>query len=297
MKLAFYPGCVAKGGAPELYMSVTAVAPILGLELSELTEAACSGAGVLSERNPELADTINARTFAMAERQGLPLMTICSTCQGTMGQANQRLKGDADYRGRINGALSDEGYQYGGTTDIKHLLWILVEDVGLDKVRQAVRRPLTGLAVAPFYGCYLLRPSTVLGYHENPDRGRYLEEVITALGAEPVRDYEGRDRCCGFPLLTMNRRGSLGLTGSRISEAQDAGADCIVTPCPLCHLNLDGQQRAAAEVAQRPLGLPVLHLPQLLGLAFGLAPEQLGLERHFQSTRPVLAKLAAAVAH
>jgi succinate dehydrogenase / fumarate reductase cytochrome b subunit len=289
VRWAFYPGCVAKGGAPELYRSVRLVTGPLGLEAVELVDAACTGAGVLTERNPLLADALNARTFAMAERRGLPLMTICSTCTGTMLACNARLQ-DAAYRERVNALLAPEQLAYGGSTTIKHLLWILVEDLGLERVASLVRRPLAGLRVAPFYGCYLVRPSALVA-DGHPERDTYLEKLITALGGEAV-DYDGARKCCGFPVITMNRDNGLKMTGRNIADAKSRGADVMVTPCPLCHLNLDGQQAEAARALGTPLGVPVLHLPQLLGLAFGFSPRQLGMAHHLVRPGAALAPFA-----
>ena len=143
MRYAYYPGCVAQGGAPELFHAMKLVGERLGFTLEHLKEAACTGAGVLQERDPELGDTLNARTFAMAEQRGLPLMTICSTCQGVMSQANHRLKADPDYRNFINTYLEPEGLSYNGTTEVKHFMWILVEDYGLDRLKEHVTKPLS----------------------------------------------------------------------------------------------------------------------------------------------------------
>lgn len=291
LRYAWYPGCVSKGACRELYRSMVEVARRLGLELVELKQAACTGAGVLSERNPELADTLNARTFALAERQGLPLLTICSTCQGVMSQVNARLKADPDYLAKINANLADEGLEYHGTTEVTIFLWALVENFGLERLQSHfVTRPLAGLRVAPFYGCYILRPTGALGFKEHPDRDQYLEWLIAALGGEPV-DFPGKKKCCGFPILTMNKANSLRMAGGHLLDALDLGADCMVTPCPLCHLNLDAQQPDAARVYGQPIGLPILHLPQLVGLALGLSPAALGLNRHIVSTRDMLVKL------
>ena len=180
-----------------------------GIELVELDRANCCGAGVIAEHNQELADTLNARTFAMAQRTGLPMMNICSTCQGAQSECEQRLDADSAYRAHINEALSAEGLTYEkdreGFTN-KNFLWVLVEDIGLDTLRAQVKRPLTGLRVGPFYGCYILRPKHRLGYDEHPDRDLYLDFLIEALGGEVV-SYDGARRCCGFPVITMNRTG------------------------------------------------------------------------------------------
>ncbi len=292
MRYAYYPGCVSQGAAPELFQAMRLVAERLGFSLVHLKEAACTGAGVLQERDPELADTLNARTFAMAEKRGLPLMTICSTCQGVMSQANQRLKKDPDYRAFINRYLEPEGLAYSGATEVKHFMWVLVEDYGLDRLKEQVKRPLTGVALAPFYGCYVLRPSSALGFDEHPQRNTYLEQIITTLGGVPV-DFRGKSKCCGFPILTMNRDNSLRMAGDHLLEAKGKGADAMVTPCPLCHLNLDTAQPDAARVHKTQINLPVVHLPQMIGLALGLEARALGLNRHIVSTRQFAAKVPA----
>ena len=293
IRYAYWPGCVARGGCPELYESMARVAEVLELELIELHEASCTGFGVLSEQNPELADTLNCRTFAMAEKLGLPLLNICSTCQGVMSAANYKVQNDPAYLARINASLAEEGLYYSGNVEVKNFLWALVEDIGLDALRKKVTRPLTDLWMAPFYGCYILRPSQQLGIDSDKPRDTYLEQVIEACGASPV-DYYGKTKCCGFPIVTMNRRNSLSMAGDHLLEAKGKGADAMVTPCPLCHLNLDGQQPAAAGIKKQAIGLPVLHLPQLVGLALGLSPKELRLNRHVVSTDAIAVKAATA---
>ena len=290
MKYAFYPGCVARGGTPELYTSTIAVAAKMGIELDEIVGAACTGAGVLQEKGLKLGDTLNARTFAMAERMGLTtILTICSTCQGVMSQANYRLLNDSAYLAEINEELKPEGLEYTGRAVIKHLAWVLVEEVGLDALRPLVVNPLPSLKVAPFYGCYILRPSWALGLDENPGREHYLERIIEACGAEPV-NFPGRTKCCGFPILLINEANSTAMVGNHTSSAKEHGADAMVTPCPLCHLNLDGYQPKAAAQRGEKIGLPILHLPQLLGLAFGISPKELGLQKHIVSAKALLEK-------
>lgn len=290
MTYAFFPGCVSKGGCPELYQSVMRVYPQLGIDLEEMTTAACTGAGVLQEKDRRLGDLLNAHTLALAERRGLPIMTICSTCQGVMSQANHRLKTNPDYLAEINRALEEEGLTYHGSTTVKHFVWILLEDVGEDTIRQSVKRPLTGLRAAPFYGCYLQRPSEALGFDEQPSRAESLETVMTLLGADVV-DFPGKSRCCGFPLLTINKSNSMQMVANHTTDAKAHGADVMVTPCPLCHLNLDGLQSTAAGRTNRDIQLPIFHLPQFLGLAMGMEPKALGLDRNLVSTGTVLEKL------
>ena len=294
MNYAFFPGCVSKGACPELYQSVMQVYPKLGIDLKEMTTASCTGAGVLQEKNVKLGDALNARTFALAEQQGLPIMTICSTCQGVMSQANHRLTTQPNYLQEINRFLQEEGLNYRGTTTIKHFLWILLEDVGEDVLRKQITKPLTGLRAAPFYGCYIQRPTEALDFEEHPDRGKSLERIIEILGAEVV-DFPGKTRCCGFPILTINKINSLSMVATHTQDAKSHGADIMVTPCPLCHLNLDGMQTQAASQHNTSINLPILHLPQLLGLAMGMDSKTLGLTRNLISPALALARISIAL--
>jgi succinate dehydrogenase / fumarate reductase cytochrome b subunit len=296
IKVAYWPGCVSRGFTPELHGSMALVAERLGIELVELDRANCCGAGVIAEHNQELADSLNARTFALAQQTGLSMMNICSTCQGAQSECQQRLDADSAYRDHINEVLGGQGLEYRKADDEswtnKNFLWLLVEDYGLDELKSKIQRPLSGLRVGPFYGCYVIRPRHRLGYEEHPERDLYLEKVIEVLGGEVV-EYDGARKCCGFPVITMNRETSLRQAGTHLGDALDAEADCLVTPCPLCHLNLDMQQPEAAKVVNRDLGLAVLHLPQLVGLALGFEPKELGMGKHIASTRWVEERLAA----
>ena len=283
MKVAYWPGCVSRGFTPELHGSMAKVAPLLDIELVELDRASCCGAGVIAEHNQELADTLNARTFALAQREianGADfMMNICSTCQGAQSECQERLDANTEYREHVNQSLSGEGLTYERGIVNKHFLWLMVEEIGLDTIAAKVKRPLTDLRVGPFYGCYIVRPTDRLDINDEQPRDTYLAQLIETLGGTVV-DYAGSHKCCGFPIITMNKSASLKQAGRHIGDAIDAEADCLVTPCPLCHLNLDLQQPLAAREAGRDLGLPILHLPQLVGLALGMDPKELGMNKH-----------------
>jgi succinate dehydrogenase / fumarate reductase cytochrome b subunit len=280
MRVAYWPGCVSRGFTPELHGAMARVAPLLDIELVELDRANCCGAGVIAEHNQELADTLNARTFALAQRtDGTMMMNICSTCQGSQSECQQRLDANGEYRDLINDNLREEGLRYERGVTNKNFLWVLVEDIGLEELRSRVKRPLRDLRVGPFYGCYIVRPRDRLGIGSDAPRDTYLHRLIEALGGTVI-DYAGMYKCCGFPIITMNKEASLRQAGTHLGDAVDAEADCLVTPCPLCHLNLDLQQPLAERVVGRDLGMPVLHLPQLVGLALGLEPKELGMSRH-----------------
>ncbi len=288
MKFAFYPGCVARGGTPELYDSAMAVMQRLGIQTQELTKAACTGAGVLQEKNHKMGDILNVRTLAMAEELGLPILTICSTCQGVIAQANYKVKNNPIYLEEINNILAKEGLTYKGHTEVKHLLWVIVEDIGISKVKETFKVDLKSLKLAPFYGCYIVRPSKILGFDEHPDRAMALEQVIESVGAQSI-DFKGKTACCGFPILFINQRNSLQMVNQHTSDAQNAGADAMVTPCPLCHLNLDGYQpKARRQNSNNRKSIPILHLPQLLGLAMGIEPKSLGLQKNIISLSDIV---------
>ncbi len=278
LRYALFPGCAAKGATPELYQSTMAIIGRLGIEVVELAAASCCGAGVVAEADPEVALALNARTFAQAEQLGLDVMTICGTCQGIMGAANKRLKSDPALLDRINTLLAQDGIVYQGTVQVKHLLWIVVREVGLPRLTREVRIPLSDFHVAPFYGCYILRPSWDLGF-DDPENPRSLEKVIKAVGGEPVV-YAGRTKCCGFPIILEKEAIAVAMAGTNMKEAKDEGADFMVTPCPLCHMSLDIYQDRAGKAVNTNLQLPILHLPQLLGLAMGVPAKDLGVSRH-----------------
>ncbi len=278
LKYALYPGCAAKGATPELHQSTMAIIGRLGIEVVELTAASCCGAGVISEADPDVALALNARTFAQAEELGLDVMTICGTCQGVMGAANKRLKTEPGLLERINQVLARDGIAYRGTVQVKHLLWIVVREVGLHRLGQQVRIPMQDFRIAPFYGCYILRPSWDLGF-DDPENPTSLEKVIKTVGGEPVA-YAGRTKCCGFPIILEKEAIAVAMAGTNMKEAMDEGADFMVTPCPLCHMSLDIYQDRAGRAVKAQLDLPILHLPQLLGLAMGVPPKDLGVSRH-----------------
>ena len=294
LKYAYFPGCVAQGACRELDQSTKALTRSLGIELVELKKASCCGSGTFKEDSQLLEDTVNARNIALAEQLNLPLLTHCSTCQGVIGHVDERLKAaqanDPAYLEQVNGFLVKEGCSpYKGSTDVKHLLWALVADYGLEAIAEQVTRKLSNLNCAAFYGCYLLRGQDHIRY-DDPFKPESMENVFRTVGATPIY-YRGRTQCCGWPLSSYAPEQSFKMAGMHIQEAIAAGADCIVTPCPLCHLNLDSRQPEVEKVIGQKLGLPVLHLPQLVALALGVSPHELGLDRHIVSTRSVLEKL------
>ncbi len=291
MKVAYYPGCVAQESGKELDMATRWVCRNLGIELVEFPTFSCCGSGFVDEANEVLNVAINARNLAIAERAGLDLLTICSTCQGMLSLANLRMT-DPAVRARVDGALKPLGIEYRGTTRVRHLLDVLTKDIGLDAIRARVRRPLEGLKVGAFYGCHLLRPSDELG-SESAEEPESFENLLAALGATPVY-YRGRVMCCGFPIQFVKPDVASHIAGRQIEDAKEHGAHAMATPCPLCHISLDAYQNKAEKAVGERLDMPVFHLPQVVGLALGATPEELGLPRHLVPTASALAQIRVA---
>lgn len=281
MRYALFMGCTPYGATPELKTSLEAAANALEIELIELKEASCCGATHLQDFDGFLSLVINARNLAYAEKLGLDLITICNTCQLVLSQAAARLAADRDLLERVNQKLGEVGLRYNASIKVRHLLYALRDDYGFDNL--PIKKPLIGKKIAPFYGCHNIRPSK-LASGDDPFRPRALDDLIIALGAEPI-DYPLKNDCCGFHTQMQASETTYRLSGGVLAQACDRGADWIVTPCPLCHLSFDAQQANAERAINRPLNIPTLHLTQLIGLALGLDDRALGLRRNMVSIK------------
>ncbi|MEM4389186.1 MAG: CoB--CoM heterodisulfide reductase iron-sulfur subunit B family protein [Candidatus Micrarchaeia archaeon] len=286
IRYAFFPGCMADNVTSEQKNAARLVAQKVGIELVDFPEFSCCGARVIRDKSEGAELALNARNLAYAERAGLDMVTICSTCLITMSKANHALKNDARLRKEINSKLSEFGLAYKGNVKVKHFLWVLADEIEL---RKFVTRPLRGVRAAPFYGCHILRPSEVLEKKEG-EKPSSFEKVIRALGATPI-SYEEMFRCCGFHTALTERATSVRLAGKAIESAAGKRADVLVTPCPFCHVMLDAYQEDARRQLAFGARIPVLHLEQLVGLALGLPPKELGLHRNVESVEKLLAKL------
>ncbi len=292
-KVAYYKGCLASLSAKELDSATRALAPKVGLELEELESVTCCGAGDIHEAEPDYYLHLNARILAYAQATGADtLMTVCNVCTLNLRQANFMLLNDPELRGRVNENLQSVGVPpYDADVDVRHFLWEVAEGPGYELLKSAAHRGLKGLRIAPFYGCQILRPSKILGF-EDPDRPWSLERIIEACGGEAV-DYPAKIKCCGFPIIQAREETALGELIQPIEQAKEAGADAMVTPCPLCHLSLDAWQSKLKKATGKDFQMPILHLAQLIGVAAGLEESELKFKRHVVSVEPVLQKLEA----
>jgi succinate dehydrogenase cytochrome b subunit len=290
-QVAYYKGCLASLSAKELDTSTRALAPKLGYELVELESVTCCGAGDIHEAEPDYYLHLNGRILAYAEQTGCDtLMTVCNVCTLNLRQANYQLQIDGELRERVNDNLESVGVgRYEGTVDVKHFLWLAAGE-SFGELKEVAHKGLKGLKVAPFYGCQILRPSKLMGF-EDPDKPSSLERIIEACGGEAV-DYPAKIKCCGFPIIQAREETALAELIQPIEQAMEAGADAMVTPCPLCHLSLDAWQSKLKKQTGRDFAMPILHLSQLIGVAAGLTDSELKFRRHVVSMDPVVEKLS-----
>lgn len=280
MKYGFFPGCVLEAAAKEDYTATLAVAKKLDIELIELPGWTCCGASHVQDIEPLTALAVNARNLSLGEKLNLPILTVCNTCTLMLRKAKAELDGGA--KDKVNEILAKAGLHYEGTSQVTHLLWALVDDYGLDKLQKLIKKPLTGLKIAGYYGCHLLRPPQVMNVEDHVVPHE-LDDLIRTLGAEPVA-FDGKLKCCGFHALYPAEDSAKRMCGEINYSAVQAGADCITTPCPLCQLQLDMYQPEGKAVVGMKEDIPVLHLSQLIGLALGLSHDDLGMKRHIVST-------------
>jgi succinate dehydrogenase / fumarate reductase cytochrome b subunit len=282
LKYALYTGCTARESTPELLKSTLAVAEALDIELVLLDEASCCGASHLQDFDDQLSLVLNARNICYAEKLGLTMVTICNTCQLNTAMTKHRLDSDPKLKESINSKLKEVGLEYQGTSQVKHFLYALVDDLGVEEIAKRVTKPLSDFHIAAFYGCHNIRPAEL--HHssnggENPYKPNSIDRLILALGGKNV-EYESKNKCCGFHVELQAPKTANRLSGTAMLDAIDNGAETIVTPCPLCHLRMDTQQSHISSEMGRDVKIPVLHLPQMVGLALGISPDRLGLNHH-----------------
>jgi succinate dehydrogenase / fumarate reductase cytochrome b subunit len=277
-RYAYYLSCINESMTKEVDRSLELWQKDLDIEFVRMHESTCCGGSNLEYVSPKHFALVNARNIAVAEKMGLDLVTSCNTCLLTLRSAKKKLDESSSLRDEVNELLKKEDLVYRGTSEVRHLLWILIEDVGLDTIRKKVKVPLKNSRIAPFYGCHILRPSTILG-KDNPLEPSSLDQLIEALGGKTI-PYDHKNRCCGFHTLLVAEAESLNVAAEALEEAIESKADYIVTPCPLCHTVLDGYQAKALKQANIRKSIPVFHLSEMVGLALGYNERQLGIKRH-----------------
>jgi heterodisulfide reductase subunit B len=286
-KFAYFPGCSLEKIASSYHKSSLETTKVFDIELQELDDWNCCGATTYFHVDQLLAYTLVSRNLALAEKEGLDLVAPCSACYKNAYFTNQLLREDADLAEHINFALEEDDLQFNAEIDVYHLIDVFVNEIGMDEISAKVTNPLKGLQIAPYYGCQIVRPRKNGEEVENP---RYFEEIISAIGADPV-NFPERLRCCGGSLIMTSRVPALNMVRILLQSAERNGADVIATACPLCQVNLECYQTAVNEEFGTDFKLPVLYFTQLLGLALGLSPKKLGFGGELVSAKPIFKKL------
>ncbi len=274
----FYSGCCFQGADARFFEILQDVFEKLDVELHLIDEAVCCGSGVIEERSELTSLAINAKNMAHAEAMGMPLYTPCSTCFNVISNAQKRLAEDPALLRQVNEILAEQGLEYKGTCQITHTLWVIAQDVGLDKLKQAISNPLNGLRVASYYGCHTRNPADIQGY-ESSNNPTSLEDILRVLGVDVI-DYESKDDCCGYHLAWPNNELNMKMTSNVLSGAHKKDVDLLVTSCPLCFKSMDGSQAKALAQTGKNFQLPVLYLPELVGLACGMSAQDMKLQFH-----------------
>ncbi len=283
MEIPYYPGCTLNTKAKGFDNSARASARELGLELVELEEWNCCGATfpLLVDNMLDLAGP--AQVLISARQAGQRLAVACSTCYNVLKRTNRVIREDEDSREKLNFFLEAD---YGGDLEVLDLLQILRDEIGFDNVKEAVKKPLSGLKVAAYYGCMVLRPPAEVAY-DDPENPRALDDLITGLGAEAV-DYSHRGECCGAYLAVKSAEVTAEMSFTILAAAQRRGAELVVTNCPLCQFNLDRMQKTMGSRHTGFQPIPVLYFTQLMGIALGLDSEGFELDRHYVDPRSLL---------
>lgn len=277
---AYYPGCSLEKMAQGYHLSSLETTAKLGVELRELEDWNCCGATAYFHIDELLAYTLCARNLAIAEKENLDLVAPCAGCYKNMYFTRAHLAQDPDLAEHINYALEEDNLHFSGNIAVRHLIEVFVQDVGLAEIKSRVSNPLDGLRVAPYYGCQILRPRKD---HEDVEQPQFFEELLSAIGAEPV-EYPLKIRCCGGALIITSRRAALSMVRNLLQSAVDREAAVIATACPLCQVNLECYQKQVNSEFGTDFSVPVMYFTQLLGLALGIPPKRLGIGKELVST-------------
>ena len=289
MGWALYLGCTVPVRNLNYELSVRRTAEKLGLDIIDLPDFGCCGFPLksLSTRDALVAA---ARNLALAEAAGHDIVAICSACAATLTEANHILSHEPGTAAEVNRRLAELGLTYKGGVRVRHYTRLLWEDIGPDRLRQAVTRPLTGFRFAPHYGCHYLKPGAVMDRFDAPENPRSLGELIALTGAESV-DYPGLKDCCGGGVLGVNESLAQQMAGSKLLTLSEMDVTGLVVICPFCNVMFEGQQKAIAKKMEAKFKVPLFFYPQLLGLALGFSPDEMGFKMNRIKDRDMLKSL------
>jgi heterodisulfide reductase subunit B len=284
VKYAFFIGCTALARLWGYETSSRKTAAKIGVELVDMPGSSCCGTTYLETLDEITALALAARNICIAEEMGLDIVTICNGCTEALVKANKKLKEDPELRAEVNHVLADVGKEFKGTVDVKHYVRMLKDDIGLEKLGSMVVKPFEGLRVGAHYGCHMLKPSDVMLY-DDPEAPTTLDELINLTGARSVQ-YPNKLECCAGPIMGVQEDVTWRVGLEKV-ETVKKYADVMVTACPFCYITYERCQLMAENSPE----VPVVHYPQLLGLALGLDYEDLGLEENKVDASVLLEKM------
>jgi heterodisulfide reductase subunit B len=289
-RYAIFLGCTIPARQPNYELSARKTLEKLGVELVDLENFTCCCPPPIQSINLESAQAIAAYNICLAEEAGLNIVALCNGCFESLAMANAALKNDKDLKANVNQVLAKVGKEFKGIIEVKHFLQVLMDEVGLEKIKENVVKPLSNLKVAPFYGCHSIRPSKLLKL-DDPERPQIFENLLEAIGAESV-EYRNKLKCCGGLLKGISDDTALTLAREKLVNTTKAGADCISTLCPFCFVALDIGQLQVKTKFNEVYDMPILHYSELIALALGVDPEELALRSHKVKTEKVIEKVA-----
>lgn len=273
MRYALYLGCTIPYRELSYEVSTRKVADALGIELVDMPDANCCGLP-LEPANHAMMVRLAARNLCIAEEMGLDILSLCNGCTGVLRKVNRSLKAHRDEKAEINADLSKIGKEFQGTINVNHLVHVLLNNVGLDKLKTSIKKPLAGLRIAPFHGCHIFRPSDIMDV--DPEDPQLLHDLVKVTGATSVH-YVDELQCCGASCAGIDSQMPLYLSREKYHSVAAQNVDAMVTICPSCHVVLDANQPLTQRIFSEKYGIPVLHYTQLLGLAMGMSPETLAI--------------------
>ncbi len=289
MKYAYYPGCSAHSTARDMHESCLAVSKALGIELNEIKGWTCCGASAAHQTDRKLAVSLASANLLLAKQMGMDMVVNCAACYNRSKVANYEIINSKEIRESLADNL---GETYDGSVPVRHFIEILLKDIGPVKLRKKIVNPLKDLKVAAYYGCYLVRPPEATNF-DDPENPTIIESLIDVMDGENV-EWSGKVDCCGGMQNLTRTEITVRRSASVIEMAEAAGAECIAVACPMCQISLDVRQADMEKLLGRQYNMPVIYVTQLLGLAMGLSPTELGLNKLMVNPLAVLNKVKAA---
>ncbi len=287
MKYAYYAGCSAESTARDQYTSTLAVARSLGIELVEPEGWTCCGSTPAHQVNHDLAISLAAANLLKVKDLGLDMVVSCASCYSRMKAANHAVKSSTEMRQKVAEIM---GADYDGSVRVRHFVEVVLEDLGLDKLKKTVKAPLNGARVASYYGCLLVRPNEVTEF-DDPENPVYMDKIIEAMGGESVH-WPHKTECCGASLTLTRSDLVVNLSDSILGMARGSGAHCVAVACPMCQINLDMRQSDIKSSKKNRYDMPVMYITQLMGLCLGIGKAELGLSKLINSPKEIIARVA-----